>query len=116
MNNFGPGFCCQTGDSTFNSKMLWHTAEFLVDTMKARSPGPVAAKSPNHNPSTSVLDSWYDVFFINLLWPTPFCFQRYFYPFRCKSGNITCAAIFFSERQFSPSILPGKPYLFSLEL
>ncbi|MEE6527760.1 hypothetical protein FKM82_029362 [Ascaphus truei] len=45
----------------------------MVDSMTARFPGPVAAKtSPNHHPSTTVLDSWYEVFvLICCVWFSP---------------------------------------------
>ncbi len=50
-----PSFSCQTDVLTFDSRILWYTEEFMVDSMTLRCPGPVATKqAPNHQPSTSM--------------------------------------------------------------
>ena len=44
MTQFQPSFSCQTDGLTFDSKILWYTEEFTVDSMTARCLGPVAAE------------------------------------------------------------------------
>jgi len=95
----------------------------------ARCPG--LRTSPNHQPSTTVLDSWYDMFgFLQTcccaLWPNistlvwsvqRTLFQKSCGLFRCIFTNLSCAAmLLFREKRLSPATLPNKPYLFSLFL
>jgi len=48
---FRPSFSCLTDGLTFDSRILWD--EFMVNSMTARCPGPVAANqaTKNHQPS-----------------------------------------------------------------
>ena len=64
--------------------------------------------NPNHQSSTTVFDSWSEVFvLICCVW----------FSFRCNLTNLSCAAMFFLERRgFILANLLNKPYLFSLFL
>ena len=44
MSQFQPSFSCQTDGLTSDSRKLWYTEEFTVDSMTARCPGPVTAE------------------------------------------------------------------------
>lgn len=41
MSQFGPSF--HTDGRTFYLRELWHAEEFMVDSLTARCPGPMAA-------------------------------------------------------------------------
>lgn len=50
----------------FVSWIFWHTKSFKVNTIILRYPSNAAAKqTPDHHPSTAVLDSRYEVFLVN---------------------------------------------------
>ena len=42
MTQFQPSFSCRTDGLTFDSRILWCTEEFMVDSITARCPGPLA--------------------------------------------------------------------------
>ena len=44
MSQYQPSFSCRTDGLTFDSRILWYPEEFMVDSMTARCPGPVAVK------------------------------------------------------------------------
>lgn len=54
MTQFLPSINCQTGGLTFDCGILCYTEEVMLDS--------VSARCSNHDPSTSVNDTWYEVF------------------------------------------------------
>lgn len=44
ITHFGQSFGCQIDGLTFDSTVLWHAENFMVNLMIAKFPGPVAAK------------------------------------------------------------------------
>lgn len=60
MNQFGPSFIYETDGLTFNSRIIWYAEEFMVESVTARSPEPVATKqiqiiTPTHTASAFAL-------------------------------------------------------------
>lgn len=56
---------------TLDWRILWYIEEFLIDSVSARLSGPTVCscgykRSPNHHPSTAMLYSLYDFFFLCL--------------------------------------------------
>jgi len=57
-------FRCRTLKS-FDSRILWYTEKFMVDSMTAKFSGSVVTKqAKNHKPSISMMDNWYEVFVV----------------------------------------------------
>lgn len=90
------------------SRIVWYTREFMVNSVTARWPGPVAGKtSPKHHPSTSMLIvgmrylCWYSVLGFHQMWSCDTwagistliasvgrpSFQMFCCLFRCNSAN-----------------------------
>jgi len=95
--------------------MIWYTEEFTIDSVT--SIGPVSAKqAKNNQPSTRVMDSWYEVFVLMCcVWfsaNVALCivakhlqflltsvqrklFQKSYGLFRCNFADPSHAAVFF---------------------
>lgn len=53
--------------SHFTSRILWYTEEFVVDSMIVRSPA--ASQTKKHPPSTTLTESWFELFvLIHFVW------------------------------------------------
>ena len=61
---FQSSISCWTENLTFDSRILWYTERFIADSVTASS---------NHHPSNTMLDSWYEVFLLCLIWSQMMC-------------------------------------------
>ena len=108
-------FSCRTDGLTFDSRILWYPEEFMVDSMTARCPGPVAAEQAQMiSPPPPCLTvgmrclCWYAAFgFLQTcccaLWPNistlVWSVQRTLFQKSSEITNLSCAAMFFLERR-----------------
>lgn len=105
--------------SHFTSRILWYTEEFVVDSMIVRSPA--ASQTKKHPPSTTLTESWFELFvLIHFVWflrtfqlwshlsKIYYCRRFVVVFFRCNFANLNygrtlCLLVFFSW-----SLCPGN--------
>lgn len=60
VTQFGPSFSSRRNGLTSDSTVLWYTEGFVVNSMTASCLDPLS--NLNHHPSTTMVDSWYEMF------------------------------------------------------